>query len=62
MDMPDSAAPGMVHEAAPRIEFDPAASVTLQCQHRKLFTIDGVRAHATLGYLPFEMYLRPRPT
>eukprot|EP00974_Lingulodinium_polyedra_P104166 10081276-Lingulodinium_polyedra.AAC.1 len=45
----------MVHEAAPRIEFDPAASVTLQSQHWKLVTIDGVRAHVTLGYLPFEI-------
>eukprot|EP00974_Lingulodinium_polyedra_P107259 10382565-Lingulodinium_polyedra.AAC.1 len=45
----------MVHEAAPRIEFDLSASVTLQCQHWKLFTIDGVRPHVTSGYLPFEI-------
>eukprot|EP00974_Lingulodinium_polyedra_P114839 11121038-Lingulodinium_polyedra.AAC.1 len=45
----------MVHEAAPRIELDPATSVTLQCQHWKLVTIDGVRAHVALAYLPFEI-------
>eukprot|EP00974_Lingulodinium_polyedra_P054028 5195762-Lingulodinium_polyedra.AAC.1 len=36
MDMPDSAAPGMIHEAAPRFEIDHPVAVTLKCQHWRL--------------------------
>eukprot|EP00974_Lingulodinium_polyedra_P030305 2917205-Lingulodinium_polyedra.AAC.1 len=53
--MPDSAAPGMIHEAAPKFEIDHPVAVMLKCRHWRLVTLDGVRAHVTLGYLPFEV-------
>eukprot|EP00974_Lingulodinium_polyedra_P002546 238891-Lingulodinium_polyedra.AAC.1 len=55
IDVPDSAAPGMICEAAPKFEIGAPAVLTLKSRQWRLVTIDGIRAHVTLGYLPFEV-------
>eukprot|EP00974_Lingulodinium_polyedra_P109400 10585796-Lingulodinium_polyedra.AAC.1 len=53
--MPDSAAPGMIHEAAPKFEIGAPVVLTMKSRQWRLVTIDGKRAHVTLGYLPLEV-------
>eukprot|EP00974_Lingulodinium_polyedra_P084965 8224897-Lingulodinium_polyedra.AAC.1 len=57
--MPDSAAPGMIHEAAPKFEVGPPIAVMLKCRHWRLVTIDGIRARVTPG-LPAVRSRQPR--